>query len=166
MHAFGCVAIRMCGACTKQMSSVLCCSCSRARAPLLGARISPWLRLWQTGRRSCVLSASRRGWRACRRSVAGVSARAGRNGCVRRLRMRNMEFIDDFESVSACQDKLWEVIQEEWRNMDPAKIYSISEHKYNIAKQVIDAKGKKITVERHGGARQKRDKDIRRARKK
>ena len=46
------------------------------------------------------------------------------------MRKRYVEFIDDFESLSACQDKLWAVIQDEWNKMDPAKIYSICEHKY------------------------------------
>ena len=74
--------------------------------------------------------------------------------------------LDDFPSLSACQDKLWEVIQEEWRNIDPAKLYSISEHKLDIANQVIRAKGKKIKVEDHGGARNRRNEAVEKARKK
>ena len=63
----------------------------------------------------------------------------------------------------------WEVILEEWRNMDPAKLFSISEHKYDIAKQVIQVirnGGKGIMKECHGGARKRTAMKILRAKKK
>jgi hypothetical protein len=82
------------------------------------------------------------------------------------VRRRYREFIDDFESLAACQDALWEVIQDEWRKMDPAKLYSISEHKYDIAKQVICAGGKPILKECHAGARKRTNDAIKAARKK
>jgi hypothetical protein len=82
------------------------------------------------------------------------------------VRRRYREFIDDFESLAACQDALWEVIQDEWRKMDPAKLYSISEHKYDIAKQVIRAGGKPILKECHAGARKRTNDAIKAARKK
>jgi len=50
--------------------------------------------------------------------------------------------------------------------IDPAKFYSISKLKLEIAKQVIRAKGRKIKVEEHGGARQRRDRAVEKARKK
>ena len=53
-----------------------------------------------------------------------------------------------------------------WRKMDPAKLYSISEHKYDIAKQVIRAGGKPILKECHAGARKRTNDAIKAARKK
>ena len=50
--------------------------------------------------------------------------------------------------------------------MDPGKLYSISEHKIDIAHQVIREGGKKIKKEVHGGARLRRDAALEAARKK
>ena len=50
--------------------------------------------------------------------------------------------------------------------MDPAKLFSISEHKYDIAKQVIRNRGQGIMKECHGGARKRTKMKIQRAKKK
>ena len=50
-------------------------------------------------------------------------------------------------------DRLWAVVQDEWKKMDPAKLWVISEHKINIARQVVAAEGKKLRKEAHSGAR-------------
>ena len=50
-------------------------------------------------------------------------------------------------------DKLYAVIEDEWKKMDPAKLWVISEHKINIANQVIAEGGGKLKKECHGGAR-------------
>ena len=50
--------------------------------------------------------------------------------------------------------------------MHPAKLFSISEHKYDIAKQVIRNGGKGIMKECHGGARDRTNKKILQAKKK
>ena len=48
-------------------------------------------------------------------------------------------------------DKLWDVIKEEWDNLSPEGLYSIAEHKLDIARAVLAADGKKILKEPHGG---------------
>ena len=46
------------------------------------------------------------------------------------------------------------------RKIDPAKLYCISEHQIDIAKQVKRAGGRKLKIEAHGGARRRTAKDI------
>ena len=41
-------------------------------------------------------------------------------------------------------NKLYAVIEDEWKKMDPAKLWVISEHKINIANQVIVEGGGKL----------------------
>ena len=116
--------------------------------------------------RSTVARAAECRRRSWSNGVAACTARSPSIILAAAVRRRYREFIDDFESLAACQDRLWEVIQEEWREMDPAKLYSISEHKYDIAKQVIREGGKPILKECHGGARKRTNDAIKAARKK
>ena len=54
-------------------------------------------------------------------------------------------------------NKLWAVTKEEWTwdNLDPEKLYSISEHRLNVAEEVIRCEGQPLLKEPHGGARKK-----------
>ena len=77
-----------------------------------------------------------------------------------RVRRRYKEFMPRFASQDAALDKLWAVIKEEWDNLDPEKLYSIAEHRLNVAQEVIDRKGQRILKEPHGGARKKTKRDL------
>lgn len=52
-------------------------------------------------------------------------------------------------------DLLYEIIEEEFMNMDPAGLYSIAEHKVDICRQIVARNGKKVKKEDHGGARRR-----------
>ena len=75
------------------------------------------------------------------------------------VRRRWKEFMDyqtkdsEGSGMEKILDKLWAVILDEWNKMDPAKLWVISEHKINIANQVIKEGGGKLKKECHGGAR-------------
>ena len=57
-------------------------------------------------------------------------------------------------------DKLWAVIKEEWDAMDPTGLFTIAEHKIDVARAVVDADGRKIHKEPHGGARKRTQEKI------
>ena len=50
-------------------------------------------------------------------------------------------------------DKLWEVIVEEWDKMLPEGLFSIAEHKLDVAKAVVEIDGQKLKKEPHAQAR-------------
>ena len=50
--------------------------------------------------------------------------------------------------------------------MDPAKLYSISEHQLDVAREVERRGGRHILKQPHGGARARTSADIEAARKK
>jgi len=52
------------------------------------------------------------------------------------------------------------VIEEEFWALDPALIYSIFEHKVDMAKEIIKKKGDKVTKEPHAGARKRTKLDV------
>ena len=72
-----------------------------------------------------------------------------------RVMCRYEEFLPRFETKPALLDKLFEVIEEEFWLMDPEKLYTIFEHKVDIAKQIVHIGGGKILKEVHGGARKR-----------
>ena len=61
-------------------------------------------------------------------------------------------------------DKLWECIVEEWENMSPDALFSIAEHKVDVAKCVIDNDGAKMKKEPHANARKRTELAIEAAR--
>ena len=67
---------------------------------------------------------------------------------------------------NACCDHLWKVVQEEWANMDPAKLYSISEHQLDVAEEVKRRGGQHLLKQPHGGATKRTADAIEAARKK
>jgi len=68
------------------------------------------------------------------------------------VRKRWKEFMQ-YTTQDVILNRLWDVIQDEWDKIDPAKLYCIAEHKKDIAEQVKKAGGKKLKKEAHGGAR-------------
>ena len=48
------------------------------------------------------------------------------------VRKRWQEFME-YTTQEVILNKLWEVIQDEWKKIDPAKLYCIAEHKVDIA---------------------------------
>ena len=78
------------------------------------------------------------------------------------VRKRWQEFME-YTTQEVILNKLWEVIQDEWKKIDPAKLYCIAEHKVDIAEQVKKAGGKKLKKEAHGGARRRTEAAIKAA---
>ena len=78
------------------------------------------------------------------------------------VRKRWQEFVE-YTTQEVILNKLWEVIQDEWKKIDPAKLYCIAEHKVDIAEQVKKAGGKKLKKEAHGGARRRTEAAIKAA---
>ena len=72
-----------------------------------------------------------------------------------RVQARYAEFIPYFAKMDELLNKLYEVIEEEFWKIPPEKIFSIFEHKKDIAEQVIREKGFKLKKECHGGARKR-----------
>ena len=54
----------------------------------------------------------------------------------------------------------------DWENMDPAKLYSISEHQLDVAEEVKKRGGRHLLKMPHGGARKRTADAIEAARKK
>jgi transposase len=52
-------------------------------------------------------------------------------------------------------DKLWECIFDEWKNLSPETLFSIAEHKVDVAECVIANNGAKMNKEPHGNARKR-----------
>lgn len=67
---------------------------------------------------------------------------------------RSREFLQDM-SKSELLDKMFKVIQEEFWALAPESLFSIAEHKVDIAEEVIKRKGKAIGKEPHAGARKR-----------
>ena len=51
---------------------------------------------------------------------------------------------------------LWNVIEEEYWDMDPALLYSIFEHKTDVANKIVELKGQNLEKEPHAGAHEGR----------
>ena len=52
-------------------------------------------------------------------------------------------------------DKLWECIVDEWKNLTSEALFSIAEHKVDVAKCIIANNGAKMKKEPHGDARKR-----------
>ena len=52
-------------------------------------------------------------------------------------------------------DKLWECVKGAWKELDPESLFSIAEHKVDVARAVVANDGKKLKKEPHAGARQR-----------
>ena len=76
------------------------------------------------------------------------------------MRRRYKEFMSRLGTQEEALNKLWAVIKEEWDKLDPEKLYSISEHRLNVAKEVIKREGQPLLKEPHGGARKKTKLDV------
>ena len=74
--------------------------------------------------------------------------------------LRHWKKFLDYTDQQTCFDLLWGIIEEEFWKLDPAKLYCISEHQIDIAKQVKRVGGRKLKIEAHGGARRRTAKDI------
>ena len=70
------------------------------------------------------------------------------------VRKRWKEFMQ-YTTQDVILNRLWDVIQDEWDKIDPAKLSCIAEHKKDIAEQVIKEKGMKLKKEARGGARKR-----------
>lgn len=76
------------------------------------------------------------------------------------------EFLDPMQPEKAQLNRLWDIIESEFWKIDPAMLLSISEHELDIARQVIERKGRHLLKEKHGGARQRAEARIAAAKKK
>jgi hypothetical protein len=56
-------------------------------------------------------------------------------------------------SNKQLKDHLWKVIQEEWEKLSPRLLYTLAEHKVDVAKAVLAEGGQAIKKEPHDGAR-------------
>lgn len=52
-------------------------------------------------------------------------------------------------------NKLFEVISEAWESLPPEVLFSIAEHKVDVARTVLELSGKQLAKEPHGGARKR-----------
>ena len=72
-----------------------------------------------------------------------------------RVQARYKEFEPYFRKMDDLLTKIYEVVEEEFWKIPPEKIFSIFEHKVDIARQVITEGGMKLKKEVHGGARKR-----------
>ena len=66
----------------------------------------------------------------------------------------------EWKDKDTILDKLWQVVEEEFWELDPALLHSIFEHKKDMAKEIIKQNGYHVKKEPHAGARRRTRKYI------
>ena len=68
---------------------------------------------------------------------------------------RWQEFIEYIPKKADLLDKIWDVTKESFESFPPEKIYSIFEHKLDVAREIVKLGGAALREEPHDGARKR-----------
>jgi hypothetical protein len=68
--------------------------------------------------------------------------------------LRYKEFLPSMSREERL-DKLWECVEDAWEDLDPEKLFSIAEHKVDVAAAIVLNEGRQLKEEPHAGARQR-----------
>ena len=68
--------------------------------------------------------------------------------------LRYKEFLPSMSREERL-DKLWECVEDAWKELDSESLFSIAEHKVDVARAVVANEGKKLKKEPHAGARKR-----------